>query len=229
MSQKYEIREYFLNSPSAEHVKWKKGEFLCREGGSLKRIHLLLSGKFRVFRSLSNGRDMLYRIYLPGSVIGDIEVFTGGDAASCSVQCTERAETAALPISSISDSPARYPELLFYLGRGIARKLHENSVSEAINTNYALEIRLAHYYLTFNDPALQAENLGQLSDWMGCSYRHLTRSLALLKKKNAIRSLSSKKGSAYTAADKTILAEIAKPMLLEETGKPLFEPGDEQD
>ena len=227
MSHNSEINEYFLSSPEAEHLQWKRGEYLCRESGRLERLHLLLSGRFRVFRSLSNGREILYRIYLPGSVIGDVEVFAGSEAASCSVQCIETAETIALPMSSISNFPERYPRLIFSLGRGIARKLHENSISEALNTGYSLEVKLAHYYLSFNDPALQAQTLGQLADWMGCSYRHLTRNLASLRKKGAIQKLEKTDTAGYIAADRVVLKEIAEPLLQEGNSKRLFEPGDE--
>lgn len=225
---KAEIESFFTNSRHKRKYSWEKGEFLAREGAELNSLHYLITGKFRIFRTLNNGREMLYRIYLPGSIIGDIEVFTGSMAASCSVQCIEKADSLALPMSAIRDTPAESAELLFALGRGIARKLHENSVSEALNTLYPLEIRLAHYFLSFDDPLLQAQNLGQLAGWMGCSYRHLTRSLASLRKKGAVKHSKSRTsdGIGYEAADIDMLESIAQPLLMEERGRVLFEPGD---
>jgi len=85
------------------------------------------------------------------SLIGDIEVFTGSEAASCSVQCIETAVTLGLLMNIIRDIPENSARFIFALGRSIARKLHKNSVSEALNTTYPLEVRLAHYYLTFTD------------------------------------------------------------------------------
>ncbi|MDC7225454.1 MAG: cyclic nucleotide-binding domain-containing protein [Spirochaetales bacterium] len=216
------IRDFFLKSPDSKRHSWQKGEFLCMEGDDLNLMHYLETGRFRIFRTLENGREMLYRIYLPGSVIGDIEVFSGINAASCSVQCIENAETLSMPMKLLQENPAGSGELLYILGRGIARKLHENSVSEAVNTIYPLEVRLAHYFLSFEDPELQAGTLGQLAGWMGCSYRHLTRSLAGLRRKSAIRSSSS----GWEPDDKKMLETIAAPLLHEKRGRVLFEPGE---
>ena len=224
MSHCGEINRFFLEFSQVEHLEWKKGDFLCREGCRIGGLYFIQTGKFRVFRTLNNGREKLYRIYTPGAVIGDLEVFTGSDSASCSVQCVEKALTLVLPMSEIKDHQDLYHELIFALGQGLARKVHENSISEAINTVYSLEIRLAHYYLSFNDPSLMAQNLGQLSDWMGCSYRHLTRSLNSLEKKGALHKRENRDG--YTVADGDILIQIAGPMLLEE-GHRLIESGGE--
>ncbi len=225
MSHLTEIKSFFTESTASVRIDWKKTDILCLEGEPLDYLHFIESGRFRVFRSLSNGRDMLYRIYLPGSIMGDIELFTGGEAASCSVQCIEAAKTISLPTSSIRDNLPGFSELIFLVGKGLARKLHENSVSEAVNTNYPLEVRLAHYYLEFKDPELKAQNLIQLSEWMGCSYRHLTRSLSSLCRKGAVKKTAGSCGSGYLAADRNILEKIAGPVLMEE-GRRLFEPGD---
>ena len=223
MSHNSAITDYFTACSEAEGKEWRKGEYLCREDGELKRLHMVVSGRFRVFRTLNNAREMLYRIYLPGSLIGDIEVFSGDDAASCSVQCIEHAVTLSVPMKQIRNKPSESFELIFALGRGLARKLHENSISEAVNTAYPLEVRLAHYYLSFADPELRAGTLSQLAGWMGCSYRHLTRSLADLKKKGAVRQ-TEPPGRGYEAADTAVLESIARPMLHEERGRVLFEP-----
>ncbi len=230
MSHKKEIIDFFHNSSETERKTWNKGDYICREGCEINHLNLIIAGRFRVFRTLSNAREMLYRIYLPGSIIGDMEIFTGSEAASCSVQCIEQAVTLSLPMNLIRETPAVAPELIFALGCGIARKLHENSVSEAVNTAYPLEIRLAHYYLSYTDPALKADSLGQLAGWMGCSYRHLTRSLASLRDRGAIEQFTEKTGkgasSVYRAADTDLLKKLAKPIISEERGRSFFEPGE---
>ncbi len=220
MSQRFGFKKYFLDD-SAVSRDWQKGEYICREGGLMEKLYYILSGRVRIFRNLSNGRTMLYRIYLPGSVIGDIEIFSDRDA-SCSAQCISTVTTLSLPMEIIRSRPENYSPLLFCLGYGLARKLHENSLSEAINTSYSLESRLAHYYLTFTEPELSAGNLGQLSDWMGCSYRHLTRTLSELKKRGAIEKIPG----GYRGRDVNLLKEIASPVLEEERGRVLFEPGE---
>ncbi|MBI9104913.1 MAG: cyclic nucleotide-binding domain-containing protein [Spirochaetales bacterium] len=224
MSHISRIKSFFSENPSMIGRRWKKGEYLCMEGLDLERLSLLISGRCRVFRDLNNGRTVLYRIYVPGSIIGDIELFSEGEA-SCSVQFITDAETVSVTMDSIRTNKDRYSRLIFYLGRGLARKLHENSLSEALNTSYPLEVRLAHYYLTFTDSDLFASNLGQLAEWMGSSYRHLTRSLAALSLKGGIRRSKEGAVAGWEVFNQNVLREIAIPML-EEEGRILFEPGE---
>ena len=221
MSQNLKLTDFFLKNPDSRKKIWHKEAYICREGEPMDRLYLLTGGKCRIFRDLNQGRTILYRIYLPGSVIGDIEIFTGMDA-SCSVQCMTEAETFSISMDLIRENLPEYADMIFTLGRGIARKMHENSVNESINTAYSLETRLAHYYLTFTDPGLQAENLGQLAEWMGCSYRHLTRSLAGLTAEGAIE----KTRGGYRAADILKLQAAAASLIDEEKGRGLFEKGE---
>lgn len=221
MSHKTGINQYFIENPHAESHIWEKGEFICRERSLMTRLYYLDSGRCRVFRDLSSGLTILYRIYLPGAVLGDIELFTGMDA-SCSVQCMTEARALSIPMKILRDNTADYSEMLFRLAGGIARKMHENTINDSIDTAYSLEIRLAHYYLAFTDPMLKADNLGQLAAWMGCSYRHLTRSHAHLVSIGALR----KSGTGYSADDACLLEGIAAPLLNENQARGLFERGD---
>jgi len=221
MSHKIGIHDYFLENSASAIEEWKKGEFICREGSPMLRLFYLKTGRCRVFRNMSSGQTILYRIYLPGSVLGDIELFTGQEA-SCSVQCITPAKTLSVPQELLRADTEKYSEMIYRLGSGIARKMHENTVNESINTAYSLEIRLAHYYLTFTDPRLTADNLGQLAAWMGCSYRHLTRSHAHLLRRGAVK----KTEGGYSAADINVLNTIAAPLLNEEKARGLFERGD---
>ena len=218
MSQLTTIYKYFKD---ADFTSWNKGEYICHEGGPMSRLYYLKSGRCRIFRNLNSGQTILYRIYIPGSVLGDIELFTGMEA-SCSVQCISSVETLSIRMDLLRGNVTNFSEMLFQLSSGLARKMHENSVNDSINTAYSLEVRLAHYYLTFTDPGLTADNLGQLSAWMGCSYRHLTRSQAHLLQIGAIK----KSTSGYSASSIDTLEEIAAPLLDEEQGRGLFEQGD---
>ncbi|MDC7124922.1 MAG: cyclic nucleotide-binding domain-containing protein [Spirochaetales bacterium] len=222
MSTKIKIQDYFLNYSTVKEINWRKKEYICREDEEINSLNLVISGQFSVFRTLGNGRNILYRIYLPGSIIGDVEVFLGSEEASCSVQCIKEAKTLSIPMEDIRNSIQANAEFLFTLSKGIARKLHENSVAEAVNSHYSLEARLAHYFLTFTDPDLKAQSLSQLSEWMGCSYRHLTRNLKTITDKGGIRNIGGK----YSIADDNILKKLAAPLITEGSSKVLFEPGE---
>ena len=188
----------------------RKGEFICHAGEELRNLYLLTEGSARVFLPLYSGKYFLLRIYLPGSVVGDIELFSG-EAATCSVQCISDCRAAVLQMDELRRRKERYAPLLFALGASLARKLAQNSWSEAINTNYDLITRVAAYYVTHDDEELRAASLKELAEWLGTSYRHLIRIHAQLTEEGALE----KQGGRYTARDRQRLEDRAEAALFE--------------
>jgi CRP-like cAMP-binding protein len=103
MSRNLDIFKYFIDCSIADSQLWDKGDYICREDGPMSKLYYLKRGRCRVFRDLSNGQTILYRIYLPGSILGDIELFTGMEA-SCSVQCITPVETLSVKMELIRNN-----------------------------------------------------------------------------------------------------------------------------
>jgi len=187
-----------------------KGAFICRTGEELRELHLLIEGNARVFQPLYSGKYFLHRIYLPGSIVGDIELFTG-ETATCSVQCITGGRAVVLQMDELRRRKERHAALLFALGSSLARKLAQNSWSEAINTSYELVTRVAAYYLTHEDEELRAASLKELSEWMGTSYRHLIRVHAQLMDEGAL----TKQRGRYIPRDRQRLEDRAEAALFD--------------
>ncbi len=199
-------------SPQIEERSWQKGEFICRAGESIDKLYFLTHGKARVFLPLCNGKQFLFRIYQPGAVVGDLEFFTGNNT-TCSVQCLSNCRTSCIPMDTVRRNSDVNSTLLFSLGRVLAEKLERNSIAEAINTSYDLVARVATYYLSHTDRQLQASSLQELSEWLGTSYRHLSRIHSKLVKAGAI----VKKGNRYEIKSKKALQQYSDTALLEGT------------
>jgi CRP-like cAMP-binding protein len=188
----------------------RKGEFICHAGEELRNLYLLTEGSARVFLPLYSGNYFLLHIYLSGSIVGDIELFSG-EAATCSVQCISDCRAAVLQMAELRRRKERYAPLLFDLGASLAHKLAQNSWSEAINTNYDIITRVAAYYVTHDDEELRAASLKELAEWLGTSYRHLIRVHAQLTEEGALE----KQGGRYTVRDRQRLEDRAEAALFE--------------
>jgi CRP-like cAMP-binding protein len=158
-----------------------------------------------------NGSHYLFRIYRPGAVVGDVELFTAG-AATCSVQCIGRCRTVHLPMRPVRAAPESHSRLLFVMGSSVARKLVQNSHSEAVHATYPLLSRVASYYLYHDDPELRAGTLTELAQWLGASYRQLLRIHRQLADAGAL----AKRGSGYHVRSVELLERYAADALLEQ-------------
>ncbi len=209
------MNEYLAVAPSGgraevEERSLRKGVFICHAGEELRNLYLLTEGSARVFLPLYNGRYFLHRIYLPGSIVGDIELFSG-EAATCSVQCITGCRTAVLQMDELRRRKERFASLLFALGASLAHKLEQNSYSEAINTSYDLVTRVAAYYLTHGDEEICAPSLKELSEWLGTSYRHLIRIHTQLVEEGALE----KRLGRYVPRNRQRLEERAEAALFD--------------
>lgn len=188
-----------------------KGSYLCHAGDPLTKLFFLLEGTARVFLPLYGGHNFLFRVYQPGDVVGDLEFFLDSPA-TCSVQCTSKVVLCSYPVDRLRLDSARLSSVVHALGVSVATKLKENTISEAVNTGYSVTSRLAAYFVTHRDPDLRARNLQELSEWLGTSYRHLTRTLHRLTEEGILR----KTGRRYGVADEARLRRLAAEVLAED-------------
>jgi CRP/FNR family putative post-exponential-phase nitrogen-starvation transcriptional regulator len=93
-------------------------------------------------------------------------------------------------------------QLLIYLCKSLSNKLLNFNISSSINLTYPLENRLAGYLvaITEKNEQIQTDNLSELADLLGTSYRHLTRTISnfskkgiIIKKKNEFEILNREK------------------------------------
>ncbi|MFW5769714.1 MAG: Crp/Fnr family transcriptional regulator [Spirochaetota bacterium] len=190
---------------------WDPGEYVCRSGEIIGRLFFLLTGRTRIFTTLYNGREFLYRIYHPGSIIGDIEYFLDIPAV-CSVQCIGPVTAASVPSTVIrSDENGHAFAAVTALGAGLAAKLKANSLSEAVNSSYPAGNRLAAYFLSIPAGQPHPGTLTELAGWLGTSYRHLLRLISRLAEAGAV----TKSGKRYLPGNRSLLEKHAGETLWE--------------
>ncbi len=189
---------------------YKAGEPVLRSGEKLPGLLLYVEGRSKVFRPLENGQTMLVRFYFPFQVMGDVELFTGGPALN-SVNAVSEVRCLLLPTETVKMELKSNIPLLNHLARGLAGKLASFNATSAVNQNYPLKTRLADYLcLIFLEDGqyteeLKTVNLGEMADFLGCSYRHLTRTLEEFKTQGILE----KRGRSFRILDPDALKEIA--------------------
>lgn len=172
-------------------IEFNKGEYICKVNDELSYFYILVEGKTKVTTLLSNGKSLLLAFYKPLSVIGDIE-FLYNPLADCNVITLDKCKLLAIPLPLIKEYGINDCVFLRFIIGLLEKKLRSNSSYSSINLYYPLENRFASYILSIasledlKNNTIPLENLTHISELLGTSYRHLTRTIKSLTEKNII-------------------------------------------
>lgn len=207
---KYQMNEIFTNN-MIEHMElfhYKKFDYLVKEDDVIHRLLFLVKGKAKVFTNLSNGKSLLLCFYQNFRVLGDIEVIgastpstnvggesrkTNSDKAVTNVQAIEDTYCIGISYEKVRKYLLEDSKFLRYICVSLGVKLTRCSKNSSINLLYSLENRLASYLYTTGERDSNKrnricfnENLTQIAELLGTSYRHLLRTLNLLCEKKIL-------------------------------------------
>lgn len=207
---KYQMDEIFTNDMT-EHLElfhYKKFEYLVKEDDTIQRLLFLVKGKAKVFTNLSNGKSLLLCFYQNFRVLGDIEVIgdnkqgakiggifknKDGDKAVTNVQAIEDTYCIGISYDKVRKYLLEDSKFLRYICVSLGVKLTRCSKNSSINLLYPLENRLASYLYTTGERDKNKknricfnENLTQIAELLGTSYRHLLRTLNHLCEKSIL-------------------------------------------
>ena len=155
---KYKINEIFSSDiyPYMEIHHFKKNEHICLSGEELKYLYLF--------------------VYSPVQIVGEIELLNKIEF-QCNIQAIRDCICIAVPRKIIEEKYLKDSKFLHYISTHLALKLASLSVSNSVNILYPLENRLASYILASytSEDSNNTENLTQIAEFLGTSYRHLLR------------------------------------------------------
>jgi CRP-like cAMP-binding protein len=181
---------------------YARGEHLIRAGEEVRDLKFFVEGKAKVYSVTENGSSLLARFYTGFDVLGDVELFAFATYA-LSVEALEDCACLLVSAEAIRKAASRNAPLLMYLCGRLGRKLRDFNVATAVNLHYPVENRLASYLLavsgaevaggpakaggparagaggaaaaTMDDTGYGTDDLGELADILGASYRQLAR------------------------------------------------------
>ncbi len=219
------VRRYKMNNiftedmtPYMELLIFKKNEFMVKEGEEIPYLLFLTEGKAKVFTSLSNGKSLLLCFYQGFKVLGDLEAV---DSVKAVTNVQAIADTSCIGISyrNVRMFLLEDAKFLRYVCSSLGGKLNRCSKNSSINLLYPLENRLASYIYTagervstkrednqtMNTVICFDENLTEIAELLGTSYRHLLRTLSEF----CDRRILKKEGSSYLVTEEKTLKELS--------------------
>lgn len=199
-----EYRPYF------HMLHFKKGE-LIYQTDYLRHQYLLffLSGKAKVCSNLSNGKSLLVCFHTTFQLLGELELYHI-DTSTVTVQALEPCTCISLEIGDIRSRLMTDPLFLQFTAKSLAEKLAHATANNSINLLYPLENKLASYIYQVSDNNEFSENLTQLSELLGTSYRHLLRTL----KAFILDEILEKGENGYLIKNREKLRELAQDLYL---------------
>ena len=166
----------------------------------------------KVFKTLPNGRNLLLAFYKPFRIIGDIEIIKS-QAATGTIQALSTCYCLAIPMEKARLELIKDNRFLKFICESLAGKLEAVSMNSSINQLYPLENRLASYInesIIYNENEENLyidfdENLVNIAELLGSSYRHLLRTFNILCKKGVLE----KEDGKYKVINKLLLKDLA--------------------
>lgn len=199
-------------SPFIELFFFKKDEHICREDEKLDYLFFLVKGKAKVYTTLSNGKSLLLCFYNDFKLLGDVEIINLENASS-NVQVIEDTYCLAISLKNVRSHLIDDAKFLRFICNSLGGKLNRCSKNSSINLLYPLENRLASYIVATGERVDNNEkriikfneNLTEISELLGTSYRHLLRTLNNLSYKGII----TKKSNYFEVLDENTLKKLA--------------------
>jgi CRP-like cAMP-binding protein len=181
--------------PYMELLFYKKNEYMVKDNETMQYLIFLVKGKAKVFTTLSNGKSLLLCFYQGFKVLGDLEL-VGSQTAVTNIQVIEDTYCIGIAFNRVRSILIEDKKFLKFICGSLGNKLYRCSKNSSINILYSLENRLASYIYTTGErisiPGIKEpkiilrENLTEIAEVLGTSYRHLLRTLNGLCQKGVL-------------------------------------------
>ena len=179
------LLQYGLQHMDLQHgsrINFDQGEFLSHAGEPMDCIYFVISGKAKVFLSLSSGKQLLLAYFTSKGIIGDIELMTNKPSNYTTVQAVTQFSCLALPLSIYGNALKANNVFINHIAVELAEKLTQRVINGAITTLQPVESRVCAYITQTAYKGFFKENLTDVAVVVGASYRHLLRCLEKLCK-----------------------------------------------
>ena len=201
----HQLIEYYYNHYNLEEIftvdmkshitllTYSRHEHICTDNKDINYLLLFVKGKAKVYNTLSNGKSLLLCFYNPLMLLGDLELLNS-KINPTNVQALELCHCLGIEMTYAKKFLLNDIKFMRYVSSSLGNKLDKCSINNAINLLYKLENRLASYILTtgLHDTVngvtmyIFDENLTNVAELLGTSYRHLLRTLSIFCEQNIL-------------------------------------------
>lgn len=199
--------EQFSFSPAEDTLLFsaEPGDYLIREGETPFYLYYLVSGRAKLYVTMSNGRQSLIDFFTAPCFIGEMELIDPAHEP-LAVQAIDRCLCLALPIPAYRKRLLEDPLFLRKLCLVLSQKNFRNITSYTQNQSFPLLNRLAVFILLTENQGIYREKHTLTADHLGVSYRHLLYTLAELTKKGILERIPE----GYAVRDPEALGALAR-------------------
>jgi len=198
-----------------ELVVFDKDEYIYQMSEPVDYFYFFVEGKAKVYTMMENGKRLLLRFYRPLMVIGDLEFANSGmNYASTNIKTLSTVHCIRVSMSILRKNYSTDAQFIKFINQSLAEKLESLSISSSINLLYPLENRLASYlmylYSGQEEKEVVIDQLGDIAELLGTSYRHLLRIFKLFSNRGFIH----RQRNRIRIVDKEALQKLAGNLYL---------------
>lgn len=174
--KQYNVKQYFSEKyfDSFELLEYAPSETICQQGQFLNGLYFFLTGKIKIIRILSNGKELILNSHETPCPIGEIEFLLDKPIVS-SVVTQKTSLLLYLPSKDRKKELLNDPNFLYAIAHTLASEIYQLDLNNPVNIVYSVKERLATYILSVEKNGIFTLNLTMLADSLGTSYRHLLR------------------------------------------------------
>lgn len=159
---------------------YDKKEYIYQEGCPVSYIHIILEGRAKVVTFTEDGRTLMHSFSEKGSILGEVEMITENYDAALHVQAVTPVLCIGIPLPDATKLLKNSLVFINHLSILLARKLNSTNYNASRIILYTLENRLCSYIEMTSSGGCFEEQLTQVAELLGTSYRHLLRTLEKL-------------------------------------------------
>ncbi|UTT42549.1 Crp/Fnr family transcriptional regulator [Exiguobacterium aurantiacum] len=200
--------------PHITLVRYATGEAICTQGDEAGQLHFLVKGKIRVAHTSAAGKRLVLSFKHPFDLIGDIEYVRRTPFLN-TVEAVTPVEMLVVRFDDLALHAKDDVTWLHYLLEGITKKFEMKSQSLSFNLFYPVDVRLASYLLSMTPEETTlgstVDELTDIADLIGTSYRHVNRTLKRFVEQGLIE------------RDRRSIAIIDRAGLIAVTGESIYE------
>lgn len=195
-------------------VRYAPGAMICTQGDAAHALRFLVSGKIRVSHTSAAGKRLVLSFKQTLDLIGDIEYVQRTPYLN-TVEAVTTVEMLVISFEALARHATEDVIWLNYLLTEITRKFERKSQSMSFNLFYPVDVRLASYLLSMTPETTTlgstVDELTDIADLIGTSYRHVNRTLKRFVEQGLIE------------RDRRSITVINRNRLIEVAGESIYE------
>lgn len=194
----------------SQEKTYKRGEAIFWEGDPGIGFYVVVSGKVKVYKTSSEGKEQILHIYGPGHPFGEVPVFSGSRFPA-NAMAIEKSHLLFFPRKDFVDLISNHPSLALNMLAILSVRLRQFTVQVENLSLKEVPARLASYLIYLAAEQSDSDNVtlpiskGQLASLLGTIPETLSRIFNKMRQLNLI----TVQGSRITLVDREGIEDLS--------------------